>query len=30
MRKLIKKLRLKYKQAVTEIKDINMELNKEK
>lgn len=30
MRKLIKKLRLKYKQAATEIKDINQEHSREK
>lgn len=30
MRKLITKLRTKYKQAVCEIKDINIEYNKDK
>jgi len=30
MRKLITKLRTKYKQAVSEIKDINIEYNKDK
>lgn len=30
MRKLIKKFRIKYKQAVNEIKDLNAEHNKEK
>ena len=30
MRKLIKKFRIKYKQAVNEIKDLNTEHNKEK
>jgi hypothetical protein len=30
MRKLIKKFRIRYKQAVNEIKDLNTEYNKEK
>ncbi len=30
MRKLIKKFRLKYKEAVTEIKDLNSEHNRER